>query len=87
MHTNDELNVEAAVTPHTRLKPHSLPTFTYSIAEACAISGVRRTSLYKAIRLNKLRAVKAGRRTLILADDLSRWLHLLPAKTTLTRNK
>ena len=46
----------------------------YSISEACAASGVRRTSLYNAIRCGQLRAVKCGSRTLILPDDLQRWL-------------
>ena len=40
----------------------------YTIAEACA-----------AARAGELRAVKRGRRTLILRDDLVRWLENLPA--------
>jgi excisionase family DNA binding protein len=46
----------------------------YSIAEACAAAGIRRTTLYKEIRLGGLRAVKIGGRTVILVDDLRRWL-------------
>jgi excisionase family DNA binding protein len=51
----------------------------YTVAEACARAGIRRTSLYKAIGAGKLRAIKNGRRTLILADDLRRWLFEMPA--------
>jgi excisionase family DNA binding protein len=51
---------------------------TLSIAEACAIAGIRRTSLYKAIRAGELRAIKIGRRTFITPEDLLRWLRGMP---------
>jgi excisionase family DNA binding protein len=50
----------------------------YSIAEACAVAGIRKTRLYKEIRSGDLRAVKIGGRTVILADDLRRWLNGRP---------
>jgi excisionase family DNA binding protein len=50
----------------------------YSIAEACAVAGIRRTTLYKFIRAGQLRAIKIGGRTLILAQDLHRWLEGMP---------
>jgi excisionase family DNA binding protein len=46
----------------------------YTVAEACAASRAGRTTLYKAIRAGRLRALKHGRRTIILASDLLHWL-------------
>jgi excisionase family DNA binding protein len=50
----------------------------YTVAEAWAVAGIGRSSLYKAIRSGQLRAVKCGKRTLLLPGDLRRWLEGLP---------
>lgn len=53
----------------------------YSVRDACLIACTGRTSVYEAIRTGKLRAVKRGRRTLILEEDLRHWLQNLPRIT------
>jgi len=43
-----------------------------------ALSGLGRDTLYKAIHAGRLPARKLGRRALVLADDLQRFLETLP---------
>ena len=59
----------------------AMTQLAYSILEACEAARIGRTNLYEAIRSGELRAVKHGKRTLILADDLRLFLESLPAVT------
>jgi excisionase family DNA binding protein len=59
----------------------SAERLAYNISEACQVARTGRTAVYEAIRTGQLRAVKRGRRTLILSIDLRRWLEDLPAVT------
>jgi excisionase family DNA binding protein len=51
----------------------------FTVAEACSAARIGRTSLYEAIRSGELRALKRGRRTIVLTNDLRRYLETLPA--------
>jgi excisionase family DNA binding protein len=51
---------------------------SYSIPEAVQITGICRSRLYQEIGQGRLRMIKCGRRSAILADDLRQWLHTLP---------
>jgi excisionase family DNA binding protein len=61
------------------MNPQSLPPLAFTIAEACTVARAGRTAIYQAINEKQLRAVKRGRRTLILSEDLRRWVETLPA--------
>jgi excisionase family DNA binding protein len=50
----------------------------YSIAEVMLQSGLGRDSIYKAIRAGRLPARKFGKRTIVLATDMQRFLESLP---------
>jgi excisionase family DNA binding protein len=49
-----------------------------SVAEACRISGLSRSELYRRLRAKKIDAVKSGTRTLIVMESLRRHIASLP---------
>jgi excisionase family DNA binding protein len=51
---------------------------TLSIPEAVRVSGLSRSRVYEALKARELKAVKAGRRTLIPVADLEAYLANLP---------
>ena len=54
------------------------PRLAYSIADLTQIAGVGRTFLYEEIKAGRLIVRKAGRRSLVLAEDAASWLASLP---------
>lgn len=46
------------------------PKIAYSIKEACRASSLGRTTLYAHITANRIKAVRIGGRTVILAESL-----------------
>jgi hypothetical protein len=61
-------NIERAL--HRRL--------AHSIEDVVDLSGLGRTMIFAAIKQRRLIARKCGRRTLILDEDLLKWLQTLP---------
>lgn len=56
----------------------ALSPIAVKFKDAIKISGVGRTSLYDAIRRGELKAIKRGRSTLIMTEELKRWLSSAP---------
>jgi len=52
---------------------------SFRIAQVCDVTGLGRTSVYKAISEGRLRARKWRRATVVLAEDLEAFLKSLPA--------
>jgi excisionase family DNA binding protein len=58
--------------------PSGLTPIAVSIREACAVLGIKRSTIYREIAARRIRAVKAGKRTLIPVTSLVGWLAALP---------
>jgi excisionase family DNA binding protein len=62
-----------------KIQPNPLgDRVAYSVDEVRVLANLGRDSLYKAINSGRLPARKVGRRTLVLATDLRRYLESLP---------
>lgn len=55
-----------------------LPPLVFTVSEAVAASNMARSAIYVALKNGNLAAKKNGRRTLILRDELNRFLASLP---------
>jgi len=62
----------------SRMNGAQIEKFGLTIPEASSSSGLGKTKLYQEISSGKLRAHKAGRRTIILPNDLRDYLSSLP---------
>lgn len=60
----------------------TITPLAYSIAQACALSGLGRTTIYAAIGRGELETLKIGRRRLVTAEALHAWLNSCPAETS-----
>lgn len=57
----------------------------YDVVEAAKRAGVGRSKIFEEINAQRLKARKAGRRTLILHADLAAWAASLPVREIETR--
>jgi hypothetical protein len=72
----DETDLTTAV--RRALRAVSGARLAYSVEEFGAVTGLGRTKLYAEIAAGRLRARKAGKRTIILAEDGRAYLAGLP---------
>ena len=56
----------------------TIEPLAYTIAEVVKVAAVSRTELYRAIQRGELTMRKRGNRSLIMTDELKRWLNALP---------
>ena len=61
---------------------HGPAPLAYTVPAACKATGVGRTTLYGLIAAGRVRAMKAGSRTLIEAESIRRYLASLPTLPT-----
>ena len=54
----------------------------YTIAEAVKVAAISRTEIYRSVQRGELTLRKRGKRSLILADELRRWLESLPTNSS-----
>jgi excisionase family DNA binding protein len=57
---------------------NSSSRIAYSIDEFAKLAGIGRTTVYAEIKAGRLITAKVGKRTLLTADEVRRWLERLP---------
>lgn len=50
----------------------------FTVADACKFAAISRSELYRCIARGEIALTKRGKRSLILADELRRWVMALP---------
>lgn len=60
--------------------PSDAPRTLFGIAEVQASTGLGRTQIYELIGSGELPSVKIGRRRMVRAGDLNKWVASLPAE-------
>jgi excisionase family DNA binding protein len=73
--------VPAAINERATAAARVPSKLAYSVGEVSKLVGISRSAIYLALRAKELRAVKCGRKMLVLARDLNEWLEKLPTKT------
>lgn len=68
-------------TEHSAMREASGATLAYAFADAARAAGVSKTRLGYALAAGEVTARKAGRRTIIEADELRRWIATWPVAT------
>jgi excisionase family DNA binding protein len=63
-----------------RPTPPAAPPLAHSVEQTATRANCGRTTVYAAIKSRALAARKIGRRTIILDEDLRRWLVSLPMR-------
>ena len=58
---------------------HMIKTLTVTIPQACEITGLGRSTIYRLFDDGKLQRLKSGSRTLIKVDDLESYIESLAA--------
>jgi hypothetical protein len=72
------MSVEGAARDVCETASEPLSVQAYRIADVCKVTGLGRTSVYAAIKSGDLVARKWNRCTIVLSDDLARFLTNLP---------
>jgi len=61
-------------------QPKDNRPMAYPVEDTPTVAGVSRTRIFTAIRNGEMIARKAGRQTIIEADELQRWIRSLPTR-------